>query len=412
MKRFALMVLALSISSLASAQTLKIATVTPEGSEWMQDMRASAAAIKERTDGRVTIKYYGGGSMGTDAQVLKRISIGALHGGVFTPSALMDKYGDIGLYGMPMVFDNAQEADFARSRLDSKITAGLEEAGFVSFGFAATGFAMIMSKEPVNGLDDLRGKRVWIPEGDGVSKRTMEALSVTPIPLPLTDVYTALQTGALDIVAMSSVGAVILQYHTKLNFVTDVPLVYTMGFMAIDKKAFGKLSAEDQGIVSEVMTELYENYNVKNMEDDREAKEALFKAGLERVVPTDDELDNIRTVLHASNLEMAKEGIVSLELYEELMKYVGEARIEGGTTAAAVEIHCEELVGAEDAIQDAAEIIETGDVSLGDDSGQRGDLVEQDSRCVDQMLAEDEVGDSANGDPSDAALLIAGKTAE
>lgn len=336
MKRIGILLVLLFGVSIANAQTLKVATVTPEGSEWMKDMRASAAQIKERTDGRVTIKYYGGGSMGTDAQVLKRISIGSLHGGAFTPSALMEKYGDIGLYGMPMVFDNEAEADFARSRLDSKISAGLEEAGFVSFGFAATGFAMIMSKEPVQSLADLKGKRVWVPEGDDVSRRTMEALSVTPIPLPLTDVYTALQTGALDIVAMSSVGAVILQYHTKLKYVTDAPLVYTIGFMAIDKKAFGKLSAGDQAIVKEVMTDLYKSYNVKNMKDDREAKDALFKAGLERIVPTTEELESIRAVLHETNLELAREGLVSLELYEEMLNYVEELRAESGSTAAAL----------------------------------------------------------------------------
>ena len=110
MKRIALIVLALFAGSMASAQTLKIATAMPEGSEWMTDMRASAAEIKERTDGRVVIKYYGGGSMGSDSQVLKRISIGALHGGVFTPAALMETYGGLGLYGLSMVFKSEAEA--------------------------------------------------------------------------------------------------------------------------------------------------------------------------------------------------------------------------------------------------------------------------------------------------------------
>ncbi|MGI9222628.1 MAG: TRAP transporter substrate-binding protein DctP [Woeseiaceae bacterium] len=335
MRRIGIILIAFFSAGLVNAQTLKIATVTPEGSTWMNEMRASAAEIKQRTDGRVTIKYYGGGSMGTDAQVLKRISIGALQGGAFTPSALMEKYGDIGLYGMPMVFDSEQQASFARSRLDSKIAAGLEEAGFVSFGFAATGFAMIMSNQPVRGLDDLKGKRVWIPEGDDVSRRTMEALSVTPIPLPLTDVYTALQTGALDIVAMSSVGAVILQYHTKLKYVTDTPLVYTFGFMAVDKKAFNKLSADDQLVVRDVMTTLYERYDVKNMEDDRDAKDALFKAGMERIVPSDGELSKLRAVLHETNLKMANEGVVSLSLYEEMLDYVDETRLENETASTA-----------------------------------------------------------------------------
>ena len=333
MKRCGLILLGVLISAAANAQTLKIATVTPEGSQWMTDMRESAALIKKRTEGRVTIKYYGGGSMGTDSQVLKRISIGALQGGVFTPSALMEKYGDIGLYGLPMVFESAEEANFVRSRLDSKIAAGLDEAGFVTFGFAATGFALIMSNEPVKGLGDLKGKRVWVPEGDGISKATMDALSVTPIPLPLTDVYTALQTGALDIVAMSSVGAIILQYHTKLKYVTDVPLVYTMGFMAIDKKAFAKVSAPDQQIIREVMTEVYARYDVLNLADDDAAKKALFEAGLKRVVPDADELDGIRAVLQQSNSEIANRGIVSLPLYKEMMEYVAQRRSEGVAAA-------------------------------------------------------------------------------
>ena len=328
MKRIGLVTLALFLTGMANAQTLKIATVTPEGSGWMQDMRASAAEIKEKTGGRVTIKYYGGGSMGTDSQVLKRISIGALHGGVFTPSALMKTYSGLGLYGLSMAFSSEAEANFVRSRMDSKLIAELEEAGFVSFGFAATGFAMIMSNSPVDSLDDLKGKRVWVPEGDEVSRKTMEAMSVTPIPLPITDVYTGLQTGSLDIIAMSSVGAVIMQYHTKVKYVTDVPLVYTMGFMAISKKAFDKVSAADQLIVREVLSGLYSRYDKLNLEDDRDAKDALFNAGLERVEPSVAELERLESVLRDANLAMAKEGVVSLELYEEMLGYVEEYRSE------------------------------------------------------------------------------------
>jgi TRAP-type C4-dicarboxylate transport system substrate-binding protein len=328
MKRIGLVVLALCASGMASAQTLKVATAMPEGSEWMTDMRASAAEIKAKTDGRVVIKYYGGGSMGSDSQVLKRISIGALQGGVFTPSALMETYAGLGLYGLSMVFKSEDEANFVRSRMDSKIAAGLEEAGFVSFGFAATGFALIMSNEPVDSLDDLKGKRVWVPEGDEVSRKTMEAMAVTPIPLPITDVYTGLQTGALDIIAMSSVGAVLLQYHTKVKYVTDVPLVYTMGFMVISNKAFAKVSAEDQPIVREVLSALYSKYDKLNLEDDREAKQALFNAGLKPVVPTAAELERLEAVLQQANIAMAKDGVVSMELYEEMMGYVEEYRSE------------------------------------------------------------------------------------
>lgn len=326
MKQIALLLLAVLMVGIADAQTLKIATLTPEGSQWMQDMRASAAEIKSKTDGRVTIKYYGGGSRGSDAKVLREMRLGRLQGGVFTPSALMEQYGDIGLYGLPMVFASIEEADAVRSVLDKKIAAGMEQAGYVSFGFAATGFAMMMSNEALATLDDLSGKRVWVPEGDDVSKATMDALGVNTIPLPLTDVYTALQTGALDIVTMSSVGAVLLQYHTKLKYVTDLPLIYTFGFMAIDKKAFGKLSAADQEVVKTVLNELYARYDKLNIEEETEAKQALFKAGMQKVVPNEEETAELRAALKKSNDAIAAQGMVSKTLYEELLALVTEFR--------------------------------------------------------------------------------------
>ena len=149
MRKLILLVLALGFSLPAYAVTLKIATVTPEGSQWMKDMRSSAKEIKERTEGRVQIKYYGGGVMGNDTKVLGRIRIGSLQGGAFTPVALSSQYADLNLYGLPLIFDSEEEAAFVRARFDDKLQTGPEEAGFVHFGFAAGGFAILMSNAPV-----------------------------------------------------------------------------------------------------------------------------------------------------------------------------------------------------------------------------------------------------------------------
>lgn len=333
MKKLAIALLVLLASSLADAAVLKIATVAPEGSEWMQAMRDGAAEIKERTEGRVQIKYYGGGVMGNDTKVLGKIRIKALHGGAFTPSALQNIYPEISLFSLPLIFESVEEANYVRSRLDSRLQTGLEEKGFVSFGFAATGFALIMSNDPVRSLDDMKGKRVWVPEGDRISYASMEALSLSPVTLPLTDVLTGLQTGLIDIVAMSPIGALVLQWHTKVNYVTDMPLVYTFGFMAIDKRAFGKISAADQAIVAEVMNGIYAKFNTKNLVDNEEAMQALLNAGIESVSVNAAEIDGIRDVLQRSNRELAVGGEYSVELYDEMMRYVEEYRNEEAAAA-------------------------------------------------------------------------------
>lgn len=310
------------------AATLKIATVTPENSQWMKDMRAGAKEIKERTEGRVQIKYYGGGIMGNDQKVLSRIRIGALQGGAFTPTALAGQYSNLNLYGLPMVFDSEEEAAFARSRLDARLSAGLEEAGFVNFGFAAGGFAILMSNTPVDSLDDLKGKKVWIPEGDDISRRAMEAMSLSPVTLPLTDVLTGLQTGLIDIVAMSPIGALVLQWHTKVTYITELPLVYTLGFMAVDKKAFGKLSEGDQAIVRDVMGRTYENFDKANLIDNRGARDALLNTGIKTVPVAPEEYEKVRTALMKLNVDLANQGYFDKALFDEMLKYVSEYRSE------------------------------------------------------------------------------------
>ena len=328
MKKCFLVLFVFLISMPALALTLKIATVTPEGTQWMKDMRAGAREIKERTDGRVLIKYYGGGIKGDDAKVLGQIRIGQLHGGAFTPSALAAQYSDLNLYGMPLVFESEEEAAFVRRRMDARLQQGLEDAGFVNFGFATSGFANIMSSTPVTKLADLKGKRVWVPEGDEISYRSMQALSLSPVTLPLTDVLTGLQTGLIDIIAIPPIVALLLQWHTKVKYVTRVPLVYTYGFMAIDKKAFGKISDGDQAIVREVMGDMYRNFDKVNLIDNEGAFDALVNSGIVQTVFDDVEFEKVRGLLLVSNLKLGATGAFTLEFYEEMLRHIDEYRSE------------------------------------------------------------------------------------
>jgi TRAP-type C4-dicarboxylate transport system substrate-binding protein len=328
MKKLFLILAMMAFSLPSYAVTLKIATATPDGTQWMDDMRSGAKEIKERTDGRVQIKYYGGGIKGDDKKVLGQIRIRQLQGGAFTPSALASQYLDLNLYGMPLVFESEGEAAYVRSRMDKRLQQGLEDAGFVNFGFATSGFANIMSNSPVRSLSDLKGKRVWVPEGDTISYASMQALSLSPVTLPLTDVLTGLQTGLIDIVAIPPYVALILQWHTKVKYVTRVPLVYTFGFMAIDKKTFEKIDPDDQAIVREVMGKIYDNFNKVNLVDNDAAFDALLNSGIESVDFDEEEFAKTREVLLKSNRQLGEQGKFTKELYEEMMRYVNEYRSE------------------------------------------------------------------------------------
>lgn len=318
----ALAMAVMAIPASAKTVTLKIATAAPEASSWVGAMRDSAAEIKERTEGRVVIKYYTGGVQGSDDQVRKKIKVGILDGGAFTPGALNTEYPDINLYSLPLVFQSTDEADFVRKLMDQKLIDGLAKKGYVSFGFAHAGFAMVMSNDPVRSVDDLKGKKVWVPEGDGVSYDTMKALGVSPQPLPLTDVMIGLQTKLIDIAPVSPLGALFLQWYTRIKYVTDMPLVYTFGFTVIDERKFNKIDPADQAIVKEVITRMYNEADKTAVEDNAGALEAILNKGVQLIPVNDEEMARIRKTIMDSNRALIDQGMVNEELYDEMLTHV------------------------------------------------------------------------------------------
>ena len=147
-----LMVLAMPAGA---ATVFKIATLAPEGTGWMREMRAAGESIKSKTEGRVEFKYYPGGVMGNDATVLRKIRVGQLQGGAFTGSELASIYPDVMIYGLPFLFRNQTEVDAVRARMDPLIAAGLAEKGLVAAGITGGGFAYLLSTRPIRGRDDL-----------------------------------------------------------------------------------------------------------------------------------------------------------------------------------------------------------------------------------------------------------------
>lgn len=265
------------------AKTIKIATISPDGTFWMQQMRAGAKEIKEQTQGRVKFKFYPGGVMGNDGNVLRKIRIGQLHGGAVTVGTVSQTTPDSTIYGLPFLFSSLDDAEVIRETTDPMLTKQIETDGFVTFGFAQGGFTYLMSKEKINSFDDLRKQKSWVPEKSDVGLAVYSNVGITPISLPLSDVLTGLQTGLINTVITSPIGALALQWHTHVNYIVDFPLNYLAAMLIIDKKVFNKLSETDQAIVRKVMTKAYKKIDLQNKTDNEEARKALINQGVKFV---------------------------------------------------------------------------------------------------------------------------------
>jgi TRAP-type C4-dicarboxylate transport system substrate-binding protein len=290
MIRIIMMLLIVMLAGQAHAMRFKIATLSPEGSIWMEKMRDGAAELVRRTDNRVRLKYYPGGVMGDDKAVLRKIRIGQLQGGAFVGGSLSHFYCDNQIYSLPMIFRSFKEIDYVREHLDKRIMDGFETGGFVTFGIAEGGFAYVMSTVPIRTVEDMRRQKVWIPDNDSMILETVKAFNITPVPLSIADVRTGLQTGLINTVTTPPIGALALQWHTQIKYLLDEPFLYIFGVLAVDRKAFLKMSPGDQKIFREIMGRVFEDLDRRNREDNIKALETLRKQGIEFVKPSGEAL--------------------------------------------------------------------------------------------------------------------------
>ena len=320
------LLLALAVSGSLAAQELRIATLAPSDSQWMKQMVAGGERIREQTDGRVVLKFRAGGVAGSDAQVLRKIRIGDLHGGAFSAGGLAAIYPGLNTYAIPLIFQSLEEVDYVRARLDTKIAAGLAQAGFVSLGFSEGGFSNLMSNVPVSHVDALRRQKVWVPDNDPISFQVLEALRLAPVPLEVSDALLGLERGLVDVVAAPPVVALVLQWHTKVKYRTELPVTYSMGVFALADNVFRQLSAADQVVVRSVISEVMAGIDRSARSDNEEAQRVMANMGIATVPVNRADVDTWREIIEAQYPEIRRRRDIDVVLFDEMLSLLSEFR--------------------------------------------------------------------------------------
>ena len=311
---------------IVAAATFKIATLAPDSTIWMKQMRLGAEQVEQQTEGRVKLKFYPGGVMGNDRAVLRKIRIGQLQGGAVTTGTLSDVFPDAQIYSMPMEFRSIDEVMYVRKHMDGDIAAGLEKKGLALLGMSNGGFAYVASTKPIRTIEDLKARRVWLPQGDLLGEAVFKAAGVSPVPLALPDVYTALETGLLDTIIANPSSIIAFQWHTKIKYLTDVPILFLMGTLVVDQRAFAKISPADQKVMHDVMGGVFSKLDELNHQDNVKAREVLVANGIQFVETTAEERDRWRQVALKAIQDMRKEGDYTMAFLEKMRKYIQQYR--------------------------------------------------------------------------------------
>lgn len=310
-----------------AAQQLKIATLAPDGSSWMEVLNAAADEVEAQTDGKVVTRFYPGGVMGGSDMVLRRMKLGQLQGGVFTVGELAGMAPETNLYSLPFQFKNAAELAQLREEFDPYILDALHEAGMVAPAITNGGFAYLFSRDRIASTEDVSSSlRVWIPENDALSRRTLERIGASAVPLSLSDVYTALQTGTINTFANTMSGAIILQWHTRAKYMLDLPVLMAAGVMAVDRKAFERISPEHRAVWLTVFGEALREQEAQTVKENRDARDALVEQGIEIVEPEPQDVREWQRISNRVLDEMLASGAFEVPGIERLRERLEEIR--------------------------------------------------------------------------------------
>ncbi|MBT7610336.1 MAG: TRAP transporter substrate-binding protein DctP [Bacteriovoracaceae bacterium] len=271
-------------SNPASAVTLKIGVLVPEGTTWAKNLKKMAKEIKKATNKKVKIKIYFGGAQGDEPDVLRKIRIGQLGGGVFTGKTLGDINGDVRVMEVPFIFMNDRSK--ALKTLNSMapyFNKSFEKNEFTNLGFFELGMVYFVSQKKTPSIDSMKGIKIWAWEGDQLVSSMISAMNLVSVPLPLPDVLSSLSTGIVEAAYAPPLGIIALQWNTKIKYLVDFPLAYATGAILISKKKWAKISVENQKIVKAISAKYIKHINAGNIKDNEDALEAIKGLGVEFV---------------------------------------------------------------------------------------------------------------------------------
>ncbi|HWE29809.1 MAG TPA: TRAP transporter substrate-binding protein DctP [Polyangia bacterium] len=236
-------------SARAEPVTLRMSSITPEGTAWARDLRAFAREVETETRGNVRIKWYLGGIAGDEMAQHERVQRDQLDG-VVSGGMLCEKLApSLRAVAMAGQLRDRDEADFVVNRLRSTLDDEMARAGYVNLSESGMGFSLVFSKTPVRTLSDLQQLRPWLWVDDESLARQLSFLGMHPVPLPIEAAGSAYDAGKVDgFIAIPS-AALAFQWSTQARYVTELRIGYLVGCMLVARKAWDPIAAEDRAIM-------------------------------------------------------------------------------------------------------------------------------------------------------------------
>ena len=267
----------------------------------VQAMESASQAIKERSNGELTIQVFPNSQLGSDEDVVEQIRSGANIAILIDAGRLSEYQPELGILSAPyLVEDHNDYAQITSSDLYLDWVESLADGSglrLLNYNWFQ-GSRQMLTQNLVESPEDLRGVRVRTINSP-VWVKTIEAMGATPTPLPWSEVYSALQLGSIDGAEAQLTGAEGQNLHEVISHVALTAHIHLMTGIATSEQWYQSLPEELQVILDE----------------------ELRKAGEEASQTTADAQDDVRERMEAQGVTFSE---VDIEVFRERVEGVYE----------------------------------------------------------------------------------------
>jgi len=305
--------------------SLRIASPAPAGSSWHRTLLAGAERWKALSSGRVTLRYFPGGVAGSDPDVVRKMRLGALDGGLLTAVGLAEIDKSCLALGVPMMYESYDEVYYVLDRLRPRLEAGLLARGFVVLAWADAGWARFFTQVPVAAPGDLRPLKLLASTGDPRLADAWRSADFLPVPLPATETTVALQNGLVQGLAVPPQVAVLGQYFRHAQNMTDLRWHLLLSAIVVNRAAWERIPADLRPALLEAMREAGAQLRAEIRNSESKDIEAMRKRGLNVVPVSAPERAEWRKVA-LSMYPKIRGPIVPIEAFDEALRNRDEFR--------------------------------------------------------------------------------------
>lgn len=260
---------------------LKIANITKADSQLSLTMKNIGDELEAKTNGRISPQYFPGGELGNETDMMQQLNTGTIQMALITTAQLSNSSPAFGAWLMPFLVDTHEQAyELWTSDESMKLFDTLTNENVVGLGYASSGFRYILGTKPVQSVKDLEGYKLRTTPSPTILDY-WNGLKAGPTPMPLTEVYTSLQTGVIKGVDIDSESLASEKLTEIAKYLNPDKHMYWAGGILINKDLWNSLSTEDQKLIKEtVLAKTKDNSVTVQKNEEKLLSEAQSKYGL------------------------------------------------------------------------------------------------------------------------------------